>query len=890
MTQETIIAKNDRSSKYLTLSLKPGSIVSAVVDGAAALFKGDSAGAGLALAKSLQLKATPEHRAWVLILSATARALKAVLGAYASSHDFDVDRLGGFVAQGFASPILEIQLNADFLINPQPLALIDQLRPHLQKGLESIDISPVDAQNLIDRLPGYVTISLHNEWRASPEYYQALLDNIESPFSGAVKREVEWTYYKSQLVSARDEPIFEESFSLRQIFIPPRAYYNDRQSGAGATIETLGELGAQTARNTVVDLSSYIDSWVDSDEPSFTSVVISGGPGSGKSSYAKMLASVLASRDCYVLFVPLHQLDLELGIAASIGAFFRETRSFGDSPLDHLGSVKRLILILDGLDELQMQGKALQDSVRDLIMDLLRYLDRANLSGLRVLSVVTGRELAVQSTEALFRVAGQVLHLIPYHANEARSQFLGAPSEATSYFDPGDLLVQDQRDAWWKKYGELTGLGYAGVPGALRKGELNEVTVQPLLNYLVALSYRRGGLTLASDTNINFVYRDLLEAVHERSWAAGVRPAVQTLTFDDFTRLLEEVALSIWHGAGRTTTLREVEEHCDKAGLTKLLPAFEAGVSTSVSNLLLAFYFRQKDRRADGEKTFEFTHKSFGEYLVSLRSTRTVQQVSRQLNLYRASPDEGWSEEECLFRWTSIFGESDIDQYLQAFIIREVATLPVESVREWQDTLVELISFSLAAGWPMNRFPGLKFAEQARWARNAESALVICLNACARATEQRSDIKWPNVTAFGDLLKRLQGQRGGAANRAFQSSLSFTNFDNSVLHMADLYGANLANASLREILAEYASFTSANLSGADLTGANFGQTFMDDANLDGAIFSQESLIKTGIAPLIFDLDYLANQGSSTSVIKKKRAALFSNLRGRGAVITEEKPD
>jgi hypothetical protein len=42
-----------------------------------------------------------------------------------------------------------------------------------------------------------------------------------------------------------------------------------------------------------------------------------------------------------------------------------------------------------------------------------------------------------------------------------------------------------------------------------------------------------------------------------------------------------------------------------------MLPVFEQSVSSGISTLLLAFYFRQKGAR-DGEKTFEFTHKSFG--------------------------------------------------------------------------------------------------------------------------------------------------------------------------------------------------------------------------------------------------------------------------------------
>lgn len=888
-------AGDDRSSKYLRVSLKLSDVATAVIDGAVSLLKGESDGAGsaaLALGKSLKFDATPEHRAWILVLSAVARGLKGLLSEYAAVHGFDSDRLSGFIVHGLSSQSQEFILEPDFFTNPRSHTLVEQLKPALQLALESVNVAKNDAINLLDRLPGQMAIALHNEWRSNPSYYEAVETCLKSPFMSVARSDSEWPYYWAQLIQAADENIFEETFSLRQIYVPLRAYYRERLRKSGlATEEAEAWSGAYASHNTVVDLAEHIDTWMQAEDPPHTTAVISGGPGSGKSSYAKILAARMAARRQHAILIPLHQLDLDQGIAAAIRGFLRETQSFSESPLDNLSRMKRLTLILDGLDELQMQGKAAQDAASDLVSELLRYLDRMNAKEVKLVALVTGRELAVQSTENLFKIPGQVVHLLPYHITANRVEFLDAPSERTDFHDPQKLLARDQRDLWWVTYGSLTGSGYQGLPAALKNGELDEVTAQPLLNYLVALSYRRGGLALTADTNINLVYRDLLEAVHERSWASSSHPTVRALTFDDFTRLLEEVALSVWHGAGRTTTLREVEEHCEKSKLTNLLPAFEAGAKAGVSNLLLAFYFRQKNRRPDGEKTFEFTHKSFAEYLIALRAVRAVQQLTRQQELYIIDPDSGWDDSEALFRWASVFGETEVDHYLSAFILRETRARPVDAVRPWQASLVRLLNFSLRSGWPMERFHALRFVDQQRWARNAEAALLICLNACARVTEELSKVEWPSQVAFGDMLKRLQGQRVGGANKAFQDCLSYADYSGCILHLADLYGANLEHSSFNDTYLEYTNLVSSNLNGADFRRALFGLTLMDTTNVRGTLFS-ERRFRDGPhdspfgMPIIID-DTFDHETGRERPKRERKNSWFEILESRGAIFTDE---
>lgn len=373
------------------------------------------------------------------------------------------------------------------------------------------------------------------------------------------------------------------------------------------------------------------------------------------------------------------------------------------------------------------------------------------------------------------------------------------------------------------------------MPQNLQAGELNEVTAQPLLNYLVALSYRRG-ITLDESTNINSVYEDLLKAVYDRAWARNSHPSVKDVPYDSFVRLLEEVALSVWHGAGRTTTLAEVEAHCQQSKVGALLPSFQSGVSSGVSSLLLAFYFRQKGRRDDGSKTFEFTHKTFAEYLISLRVVRLIKLICNQMSAHDSDPDIGIDDQDALYRWLSVCGQAPLNEYLLEFIRREFVLLLPSNVNSIQKSLSLMLEAALRAGWPIQRMQKLSFLEQQSYVRNAEETLLACLNASALSTREISLIRWPEETSAGELISRIQGQRKGPSNKPVMNCLSYVNYDGQCLDMADLYRAQMDHCSFVGANLHYTIFMNANLvrsnfAGAKLEGANLSSANLTEARI-----------------------------------------------------------
>ncbi|MEG4859574.1 pentapeptide repeat-containing protein [Microcoleus sp. K1-B6] len=353
---------------------------------------------------------------------------------------------------------------------------------------------------------------------------------------------------------------------------------------------------------------------------------------------------------------------------------------------------------------------------------------------------------------------------------------------------------------------------------------------------------------MSEETNLNAVYADLLKAIYERGWAAAQHAAIQGIEEKDFVRILEEIALASWHGNGRTTTVKEIQSHCDNSGLKKLLTLFQRGFQddskASITRLLTAFYFRQSGNDSSGEKTFEFTHKSFGEYLTARRIVREVRLIHKKLEDRQTDPDEGWDEREALERWAILCGSSAMDEDLFNFILDEVRLEHLQDssdVAKWQQTFCDLIEFMLRHGMPMDRLdPRPNFQEENRQARNSEDSLLAILGVFNRLTKKLSKINFPSPDAFGTLLARLQGQRTGGSNPISFYCLSYLDLSRCILYARDFYDADFRGSNLQLSQLTFANLQSANLQGANLEEvrlmrAHLPRANLQDANLQGAL-------------------------------------------------------
>ena len=796
------------------------------------------AGDGVDALGALGLGAGTGETAWWLVYRSLFRAMEKLVKEKTEleSEKFNVKDLRIQVNEILANSSLLI--NTDFFKHPKRAEIIETIKYPFSDWLVNSGLSKADSDAISQRLPTYFAEALHDEWISSRQGYAILKESLDTPFTQANEREQAWSRYSAWLQKQVEEPMFLEAFSLKQVFVPLRAYYKRKLETSKYKDLEETDLSSKNCEMIVIDLETELESWLKKADKNDAIRLISGGPGSGKSSLTKMFAAKLAEQgNIPILFIPLHHFEPSDDLIEAVGKFVNLDNFLPHNPLDSEHREDRLLIIFDGLDELEMRGKIGEKAAQDFVREVQRKVERFNQLKTFVQVLISGREVVVQANETDFRKEGQILYVLPYFLSE---------NERKRYVNLQNLLQEDQRQLWWQFYGKASGKNYEGLPSELDQGNLTEITAQPLLNYLVALSVRRGKLKFTEETNLNTVYDDLLKAVYERGWENYKHKSLQGIEEKEFVRILEEIALAAWHGKGRTTTVKEIENHCKNSGLKSILTrfqqAFEEDSKASVTRLLTAFYFRQSGNDNAGNNTFEFTHKSFGEYLIARRIVREVKLIHKKLGERKNDPDEGWDEREALGRWILLCGSTRMDQYVFDFIQDEVRLQDASDVGNWQQTFCELIGFMLRHGMPMERLnPRPDFQEENRQALNAEDSLLAVLGTFSHLTKRISKISFPSPDAFGALLARLRGQRIDGGNSMSFLSLNYLDLSCCILFFQDFYHANFKGANLETASLVYTIFIGANLIGANLEGANLTGANLKRANLEGAILKGTNL-------------------------------------------------
>ncbi len=725
---------------------------------------------------------------------------------------------------------IDFTVSKDFFKSPHNQEFVLRISEVYQQWLCDFGVAPSSAETIAARLPTYFVFSLTAEWRKNADTYKRLLEASDGPFQLAETALKGWRQYFAFLNRRVAENIFDEPFGLAQIYVPLNAYYVDRQSSSDQK-----SIGFRSKDKKVcVNLSQELISWIKKEDRYDALRVISGGPGSGKSSFTRMFCCEVAELGlAKPIYIPLHLIDPTRDVATEVERFVRDEGLIGFNPLDSDRLESGILLVFDGLDELASLGKVAAQVARDFIQAVERLIERRNLGPAPILVLLSGREVIVQENETEFRRPKQVLNILPYLVADDKSSFV----------DPKSLLDIDLRDAWWKNYGRLLGEKFDGIPKALKISEIDEITAQPLLNYLVALSFRRGKLDFSRRLNLNSVYSDLVAAVHERGYekTRTYRP-IGHVALKDFVRVLEEIGLAAWHGSdGRSTSVRDILSHCRQSGLEAMLQSFTEGAQAGVTKLLAAFFFRRHGEAAGEDATFVFTHKSFGEYLSATRLVRGLDRIVLDRARRRASPDDGQDIADALVSWTKLGGPAALTENVQLFLRREILQKETTQLEDWHDILVELVGFSIENSLPLERIGNLSYNSCARHEINAITSLFVALNATSVALQRVAKLKFASETSFGTFLRRVCPQRSGAQSPLIFGALSFLDLSDQCLDMADLYSADLHCTLFINARLHFANLDMANLHSTDFTNATMTWSRMQAADIEGTKFVHAKL-------------------------------------------------
>lgn len=458
---------------------------------------------------ALGLTTEPGELVFFLIRRSLTMALFELIGESASQHLAESEKDPDVLLEQWdlAMSTSEIPIDLVFFERPADLPLINDLQPLLSQWLQDHGLEGLAAQAVAERLPVYFVYALTNEWRRNAKAYGPLLEARDTPFGKAGEREWAWAPYGALLQRRIEEGVFDEPFSLKQIYVPLHAYYVHEDSRRDSVADV--SLGERRHHRIVVALDQELEQWLKKADAQDAIRVVSGGPGSGKSSFARIFAARIAQQgQIKVLFVPLHLIDPDKDLVEGVGRFVRDEGVLSQNPLDPESPEPKLLIIFDGLDELASQGRAAAETARAFVREVERTVEKRNLQQLRLRVLISGRELVVQENESEFRRPRQILSLLPYYLSGPSDTRLPMARGEEEYQDPKGLLKKDLRQAWWKNYGRLTGKAFQALPPELGRPDLDEITAQPLLNYLVALSYSRSNLDFTQDIQLNAIYAE----------------------------------------------------------------------------------------------------------------------------------------------------------------------------------------------------------------------------------------------------------------------------------------------------------------------------------------------------------------------------------------------
>ena len=730
---------------------------------------------------------------------------------------------------------IEVTIGLDFFNRPSEAPFLDSLKGIFKDWLSSLGMNDKDALIISRRLKEFFVFQLNNTWREKPDEYAILKNYYEnSPFIKGAEKEYSWQLYNESLVQQVDKRMFSESFGLSAIYIPLTAYYhlNTEKESKHRQSRIESDITSIQTEKIVLSLDDDFQDWVKDFSSKTALRIINGGPGSGKSTFTKMLAYwVVSNTDISTVYVPLHLFDITGNLLDAFDKFVRNNRFLPDNPLDPKMGKKKLLIIFDGLDELALRGKTAYEATNSFVEEVIREINRNNAQQLQHKVIITGRPIAIQSVANKLRETKQIFEILPYRVENKNE-----------YIDNNGLLDRDKRHDWWQKFGTLSKKReYEGVPKDLLSKSLQEITAQPLLNYLVAITFESELLDFKDDTTLNKIYEGLIQAVYYRQYEKNGR-TVDELGKDQFIRVLEEIALTMWHSGERLASLDAIVNRCVKGGVKKHLKKFNDGFEFGVTKLLIAFYSREGQETVAGEKTFEFTHKSFSEYLTARRLFRFIKKAQKEIVRREEDPDDGWTIHETLKNWAELFYITPMDEDLLKFIQVEFKNIEIGRLLQYQKLFARMISFTINHGFPIRHVAiDADFYKVFRFAKNSDEALLAFHYIVAQITGQQSELTLKNQSVLGTWLKKLGGQKVGPMTSIGFQSLGMLIVQNQILYGNDLICANFLKSDLSHLSANYINLCFCNLKEANLTKAKLVGANLIEANLIKATLKKANL-------------------------------------------------
>jgi hypothetical protein len=411
--------------------------------------------------------------------------------------------------------------NADSIVT----AVINDARSRFRVALASSD-------RLASWMRNYLALEQGSQIsEAAASQLAAIRDALEGWKESVIKpgfKPERWDKYREYLKSLPDqkETMYNEEFGVSRVFVAPRVRYH-----------RAGLLGAADTPQDVPDVGRLVGALVSTRLEGADLIILSGGPGSGKSTLCRMIASELA-RD-----VNVHPVFLRLRRqreGADVTAFIEEHLVSLDviGKLGDLHQVPNLVVILDGFDELVMASKT---KLRSFFASLIDAVNHGALRNAKI--IVSGRDTLFPGGAGLPR-GSHVLTVLPFDRERVVAWGVrwraALPEGNGASFFPEVMLDHAE--------------GKAAKP----QGALHQLSTWPLTLHLIAQLHTAGRMSVgdpkAKAIEKAYLYRSIMAETSRRQTSQAEGRG--RLEPDAMRRFLRAIA---WEMYVRSTDTLEVE-------------------------------------------------------------------------------------------------------------------------------------------------------------------------------------------------------------------------------------------------------------------------------------------------------------------------------------------
>ncbi|BAY42559.1 pentapeptide repeat protein [Scytonema sp. HK-05] len=657
-------------------------------------------------------------------------------------------------------------------------------------------------------------------------------------------------YLEEQIAPKPDEPVFNETFSFRDIYVPLKARNVDKNGDmddkpAPCDLETW-------AKNILLDQDANKKRQV---------IFIQGGPGRGKSVFCRMFADWVRQY-LHPMWTPilirLRDID-EFQPSLEETLRSRVKYDFAQSDDGWLTDAhKRFLFILDGFDELRIERSSNQ-SVERFLRQIGTFQFDYNGKH-RVL--ITGRAMALHGIDRL-------------PANLERVEIAEMNAK-----------LQNQWFTNWRKHFDTdksTAFQQFLQDNDRCPKQVQELAKEPLLLYMLAAMHRDDKLDIskfeqASGTAAKILaYEQALDWVLTKQRSDDRHPDLNyELTKQNpeaLRRLLAEAAVCVVQSGGESASMQMVKARLQQDDEARqLIERAEKGLGEeALKTALSAFYLK-----SNSSGGVEFFHKSFGEFLCAERLKDSLvewTEPGRRGKTFNIDDKQLYEQIYDLLGYGALTQE--IVEYLMGLLIGDGQDAHPTSSNKFQPVQLFQRLEDFYQRWCDGEFidsteetlpqrkarelqkQGIKLGQRQVDIYAGLNVMILLLE-LHRYAQERDDLKdkiafYPcgqkdsegfdetrllriigysyciNVEKFSVTVGQFLSKANLSGANLFGSNLNSSNFSGADLSDANLFGSNLNSSNFSA-----ANLSSANLFGSNLNSSNFSGANLSSANLFGS--------------------------------------------------------